>query len=164
MSVAGLIGVICAGVVFTQYTPYPGSAATLPCFATAGLIAAGSAVTDGPSELLLGHAFFQWMGKRSYSLYLWHWPILIIAEERVGRALPVWHNCLLVGLAIGLSEVTYRLFENPIRKAKLLRQRTAASLALGAALVASSIGVAQLQLATHGGTSSSVSNEDSGTG
>jgi peptidoglycan/LPS O-acetylase OafA/YrhL len=164
MSVVGFLGVICAGFVFTQYTPYPGSAAALPCFSTAALVAAGCAGADGPAEKLLKHATLQWVGERSYSLYLWHWPILVIAEERVGHMVPVWGNLLLVALALALAAVTYRLLENPVRRAKLLQRRTKMSLLAGGALMVASFGFAQIQLQTHGGTATSISTGGYGTG
>jgi len=164
MSVVGILGVICAGFAFNQYTPYPGSAAALPCFSAAALIAAGCAVVDGPAEKLLKHTSLQWVGERSYSLYLWHWPILVIAEERLGHALPVWENLLLVAFALALAAVSYRLLENPVRRAKFLQRRTMASLLVGGALIVACFGVAQIQLQTHGGMATPVSNVDSGTG
>jgi hypothetical protein len=73
----------------------------------------------------------------SYFLYLWHWPILIIAAERVGRTtLPVGENLVLMVVAVGASMVTYRLVENPIRH---WRRPTRQTLAVGATLVLSTV-------------------------
>jgi peptidoglycan/LPS O-acetylase OafA/YrhL len=164
MSVVGLLGVICAAFAFTQYTPYPGSAAALPCFSTAALISAGCAIVGGPAEKLLKLAPLQWVGARSYSLYLWHWPILIIAEERVGHTLPVWENLLLVVLALAVSAVTYRLLENPVRRAKVLQHRTMVSILGGAALIVVAFGFAQIQLQAHGGGAAPTSATSTNTG
>ncbi len=59
---------------------------------------------------------FQWIGLVSYSLYLWHWPVLTIAAERRGTgSLPAWDSLLWVLVSLGLAIVTYLLMENPIR-------------------------------------------------
>ena len=59
---------------------------------------------------------FQWIGLISYSLYLWHWPVLTIAAERKGPdTLSVSDSLWWVLLSLGLAVITYLLLENPIR-------------------------------------------------
>jgi peptidoglycan/LPS O-acetylase OafA/YrhL len=80
---------------------------------------------------------FQWIGKLSYSLYLWHWPLLTIAQEYRGRALTVGETVGLCLLALALSAATFRLVEQPVRGAKWLKRRSPRmSIALGICLVA----------------------------
>ena len=80
------------------------------------------------AEQLLGLGPFQWFGKRSYSLYLWHWPILVIVAERAGTSsLPFRDNLWLVLLAIVISMASYRVVENPIRHWKLPPRTTVAA-------------------------------------
>ena len=57
----------------------------------------------------------------AYSLYLWHWPVLVIALGYVGHDLPLAANLALIGGAFLLSLATYSLFENPLRHGRLLR-------------------------------------------
>jgi peptidoglycan/LPS O-acetylase OafA/YrhL len=94
----------------------------------------------------------QWVGARSYSLYLWHWPLLIIAAQYVGDDLSRLQSTGLLLLAVVASALTYRFLENPVRRAPLLASRTGLSLALGAALVVGTVFLAQCFIATHNGT------------
>ena len=82
---AGLAAVAVAGVVLTAEIPYPGLAALLP---TAGAVALlyGGAAPSGPVRLLAA-APLRFLGKISYSLYLWHWPLLVLPLMFLERAL-----------------------------------------------------------------------------
>ena len=113
----GLAAIAAAGVLFTSDTPFPGSAALLPTLGAAGVIAAGVGGTPrlGAGRLLALPAL-RYIGDRSYALYLWHWPILIIAVDYEGHELSTPVKLLLVAGAFALSIVTYRLYENPIRR------------------------------------------------
>jgi hypothetical protein len=61
----------------------------------------------------------RYVGDRSYTFYLWHWPVLILAAGYAGEELPLRTNLVLLEAAFLLSVVTYALFENPIRRARL---------------------------------------------
>jgi hypothetical protein len=90
----------------------------------------------------------QWIGARSYSLYLWHWPFLIIAAEYLRHDLSGIQNIGLLLMALAATAITYRLIENPIRHARVLARRNELTLAIGAALIAITVGIAQWQIAT----------------
>lgn len=65
---------------------------------------------------LFANRFMRWAGKRSFSLYLWHWPVVIILRELIGGA-NVWAvGILALLLSAGLAEVSYRCIENPLRR------------------------------------------------
>jgi hypothetical protein len=67
----------------------------------------------------------RYIGDRSYAYYLWHWPVLIIAVEYEGHELSVGIKLLLLLGAFALSVITYRFFENPIRRAHWSTYRSA---------------------------------------
>jgi peptidoglycan/LPS O-acetylase OafA/YrhL len=132
---AGLAAVMWSAFLFNAQTPYPGWVVALPVVGAALVIAGGVAIPAAGAESLLGLPPFQWLGRRSYSLYLWHWPILIIAAERVGRTqLPVDHGILLVLLALVVSVATYRVVENPVRHWRLPAKQSVV-LGLGVILI-----------------------------
>ncbi len=134
---SGLVAILVAAFHFTSATPYPGALVAVPVVGTGLVIAGGVGSPRWGAEAVLGLGPAQWLGRLSYSLYLWHWPILVIAAEEAGRAhLPVWENLGWVVVAVGLSMATYRLVENPVRHSRLTVRH---SVMLGAALVASTL-------------------------
>jgi len=139
---AGLAGIVGAAFGFTNTTSYPGSWVAIPVVATALVIAGGTAAPRRGAEALLSLGPFRWLGRWSYSMYLWHWPILMIAAQYQGRrTLPVSVNVLLAALALGLSVLTYAFVENPIRHARMLARIRWASVGVGVVASALCIGV-----------------------
>ena len=93
---AGLGLIVIACVVIDDSTPYPGMAALLPVVGTALVIIGGSATSAGPSRWLSA-SVPRWLGRISYSLYLWHWPILVLVPIAIGID--------SLGLRLGLAAV-----------------------------------------------------------
>jgi peptidoglycan/LPS O-acetylase OafA/YrhL len=149
MTWAGLAGILVAAFTYKAATPYPGAAVILPVASTGLIVAGGMARPKFGAEILLQAPPFQWMGKLSYSLYLWHWPVLIIAAQHVGHPLSVQDNLLWLLLALLLSVGSYILVENPIRHWKFLSRAPSRSVLLGALLVAASIAVSTFEIASH---------------
>lgn len=120
ISWAGAAAVIFAALEFNAATAYPGSLVAVPVVGAAMVIAGGASAPRAGAEWLLSLRPLQWLGRRSYSLYLWHWPILIIAAERVGKSsLSVGDNLLLVLVAMAVAMASYAVIENPIRHWRL---------------------------------------------
>ena len=119
------------------------------------MIAAGASRSEvGGRASSFGRQPFPFLALISFSLYLWHWPILEIAAQRRGVAtLPVWDDVLLLVGAGVLASLTYRFIENPVRHARFLASRRWASLALGVFLIAASLTVATVELNRHPGGS-----------
>ena len=144
---AGLAAILASAFAFGAQTAYPGSLVAIPVVGAALLIAGGAAVPASGAEALLGTRPFQWLGRRSYSLYLLHWPILIIAAERVGKtSLPVGESLLLVFVAILLAALSYRIVENPMRHWRLPSKTAVAG---GISLAISTVLVLSLVIETH---------------
>ncbi len=149
---AGLAAIGLAALAFDSRTPYPGALVAIPVIGTALVIAGGMAVPRAGAESLLKLPPFRWLGRVSYSLYLWHWPILILAAEAAGKtSLPFRQNVVWLVVALVASLVSYHLVENPIRHARLPGAGRWAAVLLGAALVATSIGVVTGELDANRG-------------
>ena len=119
---AGLAAVAVAGVALTAEIPYPGLAALLP---TAGAVALlyGGAAPSGPVRLLAA-APLRFLGKISYSLYLWHWPLLVLPLMFLERALTGVEVVASVAVAIGVSWLSWRFVEQPFRYGDRSRRAT----------------------------------------
>jgi peptidoglycan/LPS O-acetylase OafA/YrhL len=151
MSLGGVLAILAAGLLFTQLTPFPGYAVVLPAGGAALAVAGGTVAPGGGAEIVLRLGLFQWLGKLSYSLYLWHWPLLTIAQEAKGRALSAGETLILFVGTLALSSVTFQVVEQPVRSARWLKCRSPfISIALGACLVAVSFGIATGMLAWLG--------------
>ena len=151
MTWLGLGAIVAAAVSFNSQTTYPGWLVAIPVGGAAMIIAGGVVSPRHGVESLLRLPPLGWLGDRSYSLYLWHWPILIVAAESQGKAsLPFLQNVPLLALILFISIVSYALVENPIRHARFLSRNRWASIALGVGLVALTVATATVVL--HGET------------
>jgi len=111
----GLAGIIATVILFSETTTFPGPWALAPVMATAFLLRGGNATSWAP-EVLLRLSPLQWLGSRSYSAYLWHWPVLIIAAAALDKKLSVFEGLVCLMMSLGLSEFSYRFVENPVRR------------------------------------------------
>jgi peptidoglycan/LPS O-acetylase OafA/YrhL len=138
----GLAVILVSSVTLTPASEYPGALVAIPTLAAGLVIAAGASAPTWGVERLLRREPFPFLALISFSLYLWHWPILEIAAQHRGVAtLPVWDNVVLLVLAGLLATVTYRFFENPVRHAKFLVRRKWASLIMGLCLIVATLAV-----------------------
>jgi peptidoglycan/LPS O-acetylase OafA/YrhL len=134
-----LIGLAVVG--FDESTPFPGYAAALPVLGALLVLA-------GRGDALLGLAPLRWLGRISYSLYLWHWPVLIILEQAHGGPLSASARTLAVLLSLVLAVLTYFGVEDPIRRSGRLKRSAPLTLAVAVLLIAVPIAVAQYRIVT----------------
>ena len=107
---------------------FPGYWALLPTVGTALLLAAGPQARV--SRLWLSSRPMTWIGKISYPLYLWHWPLLTIARSIHSEPLPWPVRLGLLALSVLLAWVTFLFVERPIRFGTPARWKTATPLTL----------------------------------
>lgn len=118
LAAAGCVTLLASLFVISDTTPFPGFWTLMPVAGTAALIAAGS--VSNPVSKLLSHRMLVWIGDLSYSLYLWHWPLIVFAKQ-------LWPTkpevTVLAGiLSIAPAYVSYRWVEVPFRR-KAFRRR-----------------------------------------
>ena len=111
---AGAALLAAAALAFGDVTAYPGWYAVVPTVATLAIIASGE-LARSPGRVLQV-APLRFTGRISYSLYLWHWPVLVLTGLALGEVLPV---PLALGLLVGTYAVaagSYRFVEQPYRR------------------------------------------------
>jgi peptidoglycan/LPS O-acetylase OafA/YrhL len=94
---------------------FPGPAALWPCLATAALIWVGESGRAGATRWL-AVAPLRWIGARSFSLYLWHWPVLVLTHHLLLDLPTPWQAGLAVALAVLLASASLRFVEAPVRE------------------------------------------------
>jgi peptidoglycan/LPS O-acetylase OafA/YrhL len=118
----------------------PGTAPVVPgAVATARSMAS---VAEPPIHVrLLSLPPMRWLGRISYSLYLWHWPILVIPAAAREAALPLRTRLVLAGVSIVVAALSQRFVEDPIRHGRFVGFRPRRTLALAGVvtLVAASV-------------------------
>lgn len=112
----GLGLILAANVLFDDSTAFPGTAALLPVVGSALVIVGG--LPDGTSvtRRLLSTAPMQYLGRISYSLYLWHWPLIVFGAAILGAGVAP----LMAVLAIGVAALSHRLVEEPLRYGRFI--------------------------------------------
>ena len=139
---AGLAAVVFAAFAFDERTAFPGLAALVPTLGVAALILAGTAPASRAAPArLLGLAPVRYVGRISYSWYLWHWPVVVFAIALWGALSPL---AGLAAIAVSLlpAAASHHLLENPVRHARgLALPRPALALGLGCVAAAALGGV-----------------------
>ena len=111
-----LVGAACLGLAFlyADMESFPWPWALLPVAGTLLLIQSSTTRPCDPVRRILASAVAVWIGKRSYSLYLWHWPVYVLMRWTIGLE-TAWLMGIAVATTFGLSIFSYRWVEQPLR-------------------------------------------------
>lgn len=112
----GLAAIAVAAVGYSSSTPFPGYYAALPVLGSALVLAGGITGPRYGATALLGRRPLRWIGDISYSLYLWHWPVLMMPAMYLGRDLDLLERLCLMVAAVVIAAVSYRFVETPVRR------------------------------------------------
>ncbi len=142
VAIVGAVLIAGALVGLGSGTEYPGAWPIIPVAGTLLLIAAGTTprtASDGHAtnviSRLLDTAPFRAIGRVSYSWYLWHWPLILLAVAAFDRDdLWITGGAALVALAIGT--ITYVIVENPVRRSTRLARSLPRTYVLGVVITA----------------------------
>jgi len=130
--IAGLLALVLSASFITTSAKFPAYLAAIAVVASVAVLVAGAATSNSLATGLLKLAPFQYLGRISYSLYLWHWPVINIAKEALPNdSLALDVACILGSLL--LAALTYAFVEKPIRNHTAHVSRPRASLAIAAA-------------------------------
>jgi peptidoglycan/LPS O-acetylase OafA/YrhL len=118
-TISGAIGlalVIGSALVITKEMPFPSWSMMLPVAGAALIVAPFH--SHGPARALLASAPFVFVGRVSYSLYLWHWPIITLYRHyNLNRPISVTEALCLTAVMAVASVLSWRYVEEPFRRA-----------------------------------------------
>lgn len=116
----GVLLIAFAAATYTSGTPFPGSAAAVPTLGAVLIIWAGSTSRWSPTGVL-GVRPVQWVGDASYSIYLWHWPLISLIPL-VGNGHLGWIDAMvIIAATLVLSAITKTYVEDRFRNAPILK-------------------------------------------
>ncbi len=146
----GVAAIVYASFFFTAETSFPGTAALIPTLGAAALILSGTALAEtagGVTGFRAGAGWIlslppiRYVGRISYSWYLWHWPFLVFAAAIWGPRLSVAAGLAAVAASWVPTQITHTLVEDPVRRAPALKRLPNRALALGLACTLIAVGV-----------------------
>jgi len=148
---AGWVAIALSVVFYNDATPFPGYAALLPVLGTLAVIWAGAPDIRWSPTGVVSRRPVQFFGDISYSLYLWHWPIIVLVPFAIGGELSWFANFAMLAGAIVLAWLTKVYVEDPFRTRSFFathrpRWSFVATIAAMALVVAgTNIGIAAVQ-------------------
>lgn len=140
----GLIALLVTFLVLTEETRFPGWVAVVPALATVAVLISGASQARRSPAAFLKWPIMQWLGRHSYSIYLWHWPIIVYAAI-LDVTNPLTKFLVCGALTLGFAAASFRLLEHPVRSNAWLGAHPTRSVTLGVTLT---IGGSLLALGT----------------
>jgi peptidoglycan/LPS O-acetylase OafA/YrhL len=125
LSWVGLAAIAVAAFAFTVQTPFPGCAALLPVLGALAVMRAGAPARIWAPTPALRAAPVQFVGDVSYSVYLWHWPLLVLAPFVTHGGVHTSTRITIVMLTFLAAWLTKLFVEDPVRAGRLLVTRPA---------------------------------------
>jgi peptidoglycan/LPS O-acetylase OafA/YrhL len=112
---AGLLVIVAVCFLYDSKTTFPGLAALAPVLGAAAIMHAGT------SGLTLVGRLLQWrpvvyIGLISYSLYLWHWPLIVLVRYAMGMESITPYIPVLLAASLALGSLSYHFIEQPFRR------------------------------------------------
>lgn len=111
----GLAMLIGASIFYSATTVFPGSAALVPTFGTALILVVATQARSGFRNPMLDNPLLRWIGDISYSVYLWHWPIVVAVKDHQGGTVGPVETVAIIALVLGLAHLTKTQVEDRFR-------------------------------------------------
>jgi peptidoglycan/LPS O-acetylase OafA/YrhL len=141
----GLVLVLASAAVQPLLGPFPGMLALLPVAGAALVLMRPPQV---PAKQILANKPMVWVGERSYSLYLWHWPVLSLLRYYTGsEVLDIPHSLLFIVLTLLLTTLSYHVIEMPLRLNRVRIKQLLGYGVLSSAFLVTSLSMASINKA-----------------
>jgi len=147
VAAVGLGAIAFAAFFYDGTTPFPSWTAAVPIAGAVAVMAAGLTACDGFLGRGLALRGFQWLGDVSYSVYLWHWPLIVLVPYVSGR-LGLLDQAVIIATTLVLAALTKKFVEDRYRFTRAAPRRifTIAGLGMAVVLVLSGLQLAELSL------------------
>ena len=122
-SCGGLLAILGAVFFYDRHTRFPGVAALLPCVGAALVIWANGHTLTSVGRLLAAPPMV-FIGLISYSLYLWHWPVLVFFKYWAIDPIPTSQRLLLLLASLVMAALSWKFVEMPFRKRIAAKSRS----------------------------------------
>jgi peptidoglycan/LPS O-acetylase OafA/YrhL len=119
----GIVMIAASVLLFGGTTPFPGALAIIPVAGACLFIAAGSRQGWFSPNAVMRLRPVQLIGDASYAIYLWHFPLIVLATYAAGGQLTVLQKAAIVVACLVLAQLTKVFVENPVRTRVWLRRR-----------------------------------------
>lgn len=117
IGIIGLVGLTAMTVLTNGYTAFQYQGGTLLCSILTLMVIAACVQPNGIIARVLAAKPLVWVGKRSYSIYLWHYPLLLLMNPVANISdTPWWQYVIQVAIVVGVAELCYEFIETPFRK------------------------------------------------
>jgi peptidoglycan/LPS O-acetylase OafA/YrhL len=147
----GLLAIAAAAVTFHGSAGFPGAIALLPVGGALLVIAAGTTTSRIQRPLLLQSWPVQTIGGASYSIYLWHWPIIVALPFVLGHTLGLKAKIFILIASLLLGWATKLFIEDPARRSRLLNRRAWVNYAV-VVVAASAVAISSVVVSNVAGT------------
>ncbi len=134
----GLASIVFSALLYSGATPFPGYTALLPVAGTAAILCCNPGTSKFSATWLLARSPMTFLGDLSYALYLWHWPLIVVAPFALSAELSPMVKLAILAVSILLSWLTKIAVEDPLRLGSVLstNPRSFVFAALGMVIVA----------------------------
>ena len=123
LSFTGLVMILVSVLTFTEHTSFPGPSALLPVIGSALIIFSANSNANWTNRLLSLQPI-RFIGLISYSLYLWHWPVLVFYKTYQIQTVEEINLWIVFSVMLLLSLLSWKFVEKPFRKLKVFNKNT----------------------------------------
>jgi peptidoglycan/LPS O-acetylase OafA/YrhL len=164
----GLLVVVGSMLVIEESATFPGTVALWPTLGTAAVLFAGTSARSrrrrqgrtGPA-VVLDRGFMRHTGRISYSLYLWHWPPLVLVAAMLEREeLGLGLGLVVLAVTWPVAWMSWALLEEPFRRSRVLADSPRRALGVAGVCMAAAVASAMLLLTSGAATTLAVAQDD----